>query len=367
MKHILYVLPYMNLGGTERQAFSLMNNLQQRYHISLLAPDGLGAEPFRKAAVIYHEFPRLEQNLVGGLCQFRQSLLAIDQERAIDLIHVHAAHELTLLTKLFLPNVPVIFTVHGYHGRQSSLGYSLAAVFGNLFAKQIIAVSQSELQILAEGRLKTNKSNLVYNGVAKPQINFSRAAYLAQQFECDQTDQIVIGTAARLSEAKGLEYLITAISQLIERYPTIKLVIAGDGELKSSLQQMVSNLGISKHVVFAGYIQDVHNLMYSFNIFVLPSLQEALPLVCAEAMALEKPIIGTNVGGIPEQVINGVTGFIVPPKDPEALAASIDRLISDPALLADFGRRGYERYQEKFALPGMLRATVDVYEKAMTK
>jgi L-malate glycosyltransferase len=367
MKHILYVLPYMNLGGTERQAFSLMNSLQHQYHISLLAPDGLGAEPFRTEAFSYHEFPRLEQNLIGGLCQFRESLLAIHKQRSIDLIHVHAAHELTLLTKLFLPKVPVVFTVHGYHGRQSALGYSLAAIFGNLFAEQIITVSQSELQILELERLKTDKSHLVYNGVAKPQINLQRAKALALQFQCDQAGQIVIGTAARLSEAKGLEYLITAISQLIKQHPKIKLVIAGDGELKDSLQKLASRLGVIEHVVFAGYIQDVHNLMYCFDIFVLPSLQEALPLVCAEAMALKKPIIGTSVGGIPEQVIHGVNGFIVPPKDPAALAASIDRLISDPALLADFGHQGYKRYQEKFALPGMLRDTVSVYEEAMAK
>jgi L-malate glycosyltransferase len=364
MKHILYVLPYMNLGGTEKQAFSLMNNLQQQYHISLLAPDGLGAKPFRDAELAYYEFPRLEQNWLSGLWKFRKSLLTIHHQRPIDMIHIHAAHELMLFVKLFLPKVPIIFTVHGYHGAQSGLGYFLAATFGNLFAKQVIAVSQSEVEILAANKLQSHKTNVVYNGVAQPQINPQRVAYFTEKFNCD-SGQIFLGTAARLSEAKGLEYLIKAIAQLIIKYPNIRLIIAGDGELKASLQQMVIDLGIDDHVIFAGYLQDVQNLLYNLDVFVLPSLQEAMPLVCAEAMSLGKPIVGTNVGGIPEQVVNGLTGFIVPPGNPNALADGIDQLLADQAFLARCGQNGYERYQEKFALAGMLRDTVDVYEKVL--
>jgi L-malate glycosyltransferase len=362
MKHILYVLPYMNLGGTERQAFSLMKNLLDRYQISLLAPDGLGDRPFRQAGFPYYEFPRLEKNLLGGLAQFRSALLEIHHQRPIDLLHIHAAHELTLLAKLVLPRVPIVFTVHGYHGRQSALGYRLAALFGNLFADRVIAVSQSELDILATDHLRSGKSQLVYNGVAEPQIDRQRVADLARQFECDQPDQVTIGTAARLSEAKGLEYLILAMAQLVVKHPNIRLVIAGDGELKDSLKQQVNDLGIADYVVFAGYVPDVQNLMYSFDIFVLPSLQEALPLACVEAMSMHKAIVGTNVGGIPEQIVDGETGFVVPAKDAAALADRIHRLISNPELMAHFSRKSYERYQAKFTVQAMLDDTTGLYE-----
>jgi L-malate glycosyltransferase len=365
MKHILYVLPYMNLGGTEKQAFSLMDNLQQQYHISLLAPDGLGAKPFRDAGFPYAEFPRLEQNLLGGLIQFRRSLLTIHRQKSIDVIHVHGAHELILLVKLFLPGIPVVFTVHGYHGRQSAVSYRLAAVFCNWLASQVIAVSQSELDLLGEHHLQVNKTTLIYNGVAETQPDVTRLAQLTEQFALNSVNQITIGTAARLSEAKGLRYLILAVAQLIDRHPELKLIVAGEGELGTELRQMVLDLGLSKHVVFAGYVADLQNLLYLMQIFVLPSLQEPFGLVCAEAMSLGKPIVGTNVGGIPEQVVHALTGFIVPPGDPAALADSIDRLLIDPALLAAYGQNGYKRYQEKFALAGMLRNTVDIYEKVL--
>jgi L-malate glycosyltransferase len=365
MKHLLYVLPYMNLGGTEKQAFSLMNNLQQQYHISLLAPDGPGAEPFRQVGFPYAEFPRLEQNFLVGISQFRRSLLAVHRQKPIDIIHVHGAHELILLVRLFLPRVPVIFTVHGYHGRQSHVGYRLAAVFCNWFANWVIAVSQSELQLLAAHHLKVKKTTLIYNGVVENKPDIARIAQLAEQFAINSTTHITIGTAARLSEAKGLRYLIMAVAQLIDRHPEIKLIIAGEGELEAELRQLVLDLKVSQHVVFAGYVADLQNLLYLMKIFVLPSIQEPFGLVCAEAMSLGKPIVGTNVGGIPEQVVHGVTGFIVPPGDPMALANSIDRLLTNPSLLASCGQKGYERYQEKFALAGMLHDTVDVYKKVL--
>ncbi len=366
MKHILYVLPYLELGGTEKHAFSLMDNFQQHYHVSLLAPDGLGSAPFRQAGFGYQQFPRLEQNLWVGVRQFRRSLLAIHQQRSIDLVHVHAAHELTSLVKMFLPEVPVVLTVHGYHGSQSTLSYRLSAIFGNLFADRVIVVSRSELDLLAVYHLQVRKTRLIYNGVAEPQVDVVKVNQFSEQFALGLTDQILIGTVARLSEAKGLAYLLGAIAHLVDRHPHIKLVIAGDGELRDSLQQIAGKLGISSHVVFAGYLQDVHNLMYCFDIFVLPSLQEASPLASAEAMSMGKAIVATNVGGMPEQVVDGHTGFIVPPQDSLALAAGIDRLISDPVLLEDFGQRGYARYREKFALSGMLNNTVDVYKEALT-
>lgn len=366
MKHILYVLPYMNLGGTERQAFSLMKNLIDRYHISLLAPDGLGDRPFRQAGFPYYEFPRLEQNWVGGLVRFRSALLEIHRQRPIDLIHIHAAHELALLTKLVLPKVPVVFTVHGYHGGQSAIGYFLAGLFGNLFAEQVIAVSESELNMLVSNGLQKHKANLVYNGVAEPQIDRQRAKDLAQQFNCDRPEQITIGTAARLSEAKGLEYLIAAMAQLVKKHPKIRLVIAGDGELKDSLQQMVKDLGIDDYVVFAGYVQNVQDLMYSFDIFVLPALQEPFGLVCTEAMSMHKAIVGTNVGGIPEQIVDGETGFVVPAKDVTALTDRIHQLISNPDLMIRFAQKSYERYQEKFMVQTMLHRTTSIYESVLS-
>jgi L-malate glycosyltransferase len=365
MKHILFVLPYLELGGTEKHAFSLMNSLQQHYHVSLLAPAGRGAAPFWQAGFDHQEFPRLEENLWLGIRQFRHSLLAIHRQRSIDLVHVHAAHELTSLVKMFLPGVPVVLTVHGYHGSQSPLSYRLSAIFGNLFADRVIVVSRSELDLLAVNHLQAAKTTLIYNGVAEPQVDLAKVNQLAEQLALGLTDQILIGTVARLSEAKGLVYLLEAMAHLIDRHPYIKLVIAGDGELRDSLPQIADDLGIRKQVVFAGYLPDVQNLMYCFDIFVLPSLQEALPLASAEAMSMGKPIVATNVGGMPEQVTDGQTGFIVPPQDSWALAAGIDRLISDPVLLTDFGKRGYARYREKFALSGMLTNTVDVYEEAL--
>jgi L-malate glycosyltransferase len=354
------MLPYMNLGGTEKQALSLMASLGDRYLVSLLAPTGPGDRPFREASFPYYEFPRLDLEGWTGLKQFCSQLLAIDRDRSIDLIHVHAAHELTFLVKLILPKVPIVFTVHGYHGASSGVSYWLAAAFANLFPHKTIAVSQADVEILTKNRLRAHKLALVYNGVAPPKIDPARAAELSAEF--GMAEKFTLVTAARLSPAKGLEYLIQAFTQLSDRYPHLQLIIAGDGELKTSLQAQIDRAHLHDRIILAGYVPDVQNLIAVGDLFVLPSLQEAMPLVCAEAMALKKAIVATDVGGVPEQVEDGHTGLIVPPKDVEALTHSLDTLIMNPQLRTKFAHQGYQRYLDLFTLETMIDRTVKIYE-----
>jgi L-malate glycosyltransferase len=367
MKHILSVLPYMELGGTERQAFSLMQNLRQSYHISLLAPDGSGSRPFREANFSYDEFPRLESHLFGGLRQFRAAITAINRRKSIDLIHVHAAHELSLLAKFCLPKVPIVFTVHGYHGKQSQIGYFLAARLSNWCVDRVIVLCQSDWLNLVRFGLKSAKIRTIYNGVAKPEVDGKLSQELRERFHLDPNHQIILGTVARLTEAKGLSYLIQAVARLVNLYPQIKLVIIGEGELKADLQQLVAELNITDKTIFTGYLHRPQDLMSVFDIFVLPSLQEAMPLAILEAMALGKPVIGTKVGGIPEQIVDGETGYLVPAKDIAALVDCLHRLIVNPELADSFGRRGYARYQEKFALSRSIEQTVDTYTEILAQ
>jgi len=362
MKHLLYILPYLNLGGTEKHALSLIKHFKQYYHISLLAPEGNGAEPFKQEGINYYPFLNLEKNIWQGLSEFRAGIRKIHSDRPIDLIHVHAGHELMLLVKLFLPkNIPIVFTVHGYHGEGTMISYRLAGLFSNWVADRVIAVCQAESQILLDVGLNSKKLNLIYNGVPKPQINLQNSQEYARKFHLNPT-QIIIGTAARLNPAKGLTYLIQAFTKLAENHLNLILIIAGTGELEQELKQQAQDLDISDRVIFAGYIDDLPNLLELFDIFVLPSLQEACSLACAEAMAQSKPVIGSNVGGISEQVIDGETGFIVEPKDVNRLAEKLKILIDNTELRSKFGQAGYLRYQENFNSEIMLEKTARVYE-----
>ncbi len=364
-KHLVYVLPYLNLGGTERQALSLIKEYQHRYRISLLAPTGKGLPPFLEQQLDYCEFTAWERNFFRGLGELIAGIKAAQTRQPVDLIHVHGAHELMIPIRLLFPNLPIVFTVHGYHGASAEISYRLACLFANPLATRVISVCQTESDILLKFGMNRAKLEMIYNGVPTPIIDRSKVDDLAKQFNLEPTTQTIIGTAARLSEAKGLTYLIQAFARVAKGKPNLRLVIAGVGELEQKLKQQSQDLGIADRTIFAGYINDLPELMSLFNFFVLPSLQEACSLAFAEAMSQQKAAIGTTIGGIVEQIADGKTGFLVPPQDVDTLAEKMQYLLDRPELVDEFALKGRQRYEEYFTVDRMLIKTESLYTKIL--
>ncbi len=364
--HILFILPYLNQGGTEKQALSLIEGLRDRYKISLLAPDGKGAPQFRALPISQRKFARLDFDFFKGLPELITGIKEIQKEQAINLVHIHGAHELMLAVRWVLGKVPIIFTVHGYHGKSAKFSYQMSSWFSNWFADRVITVCEAEYKILDGLGLNKKKLHLIYNGVKEPILDSVKLSELAQRFHLDPTNQIILGTAARLDEAKGLTYLLQAFAALTPPIgrgeKDLRLVIAGNGELEVSLKQEAQDLGISDRVIFTGYLEDLPNLIQLLDIFVLPSLQEACSLACAEAMSQAKPVVGTCVGGIVEQVSDRETGFIVNPRDPDGLATKLAELIKDKNLRDRFAKNGYARYRQLFSSEIMLKKTAELYD-----
>jgi L-malate glycosyltransferase len=364
-KHLVYVLPYLEQGGTEKQALSLIAEFQQRYQVSLLAPTGKTLPLFLAKQLSYAEFTSWDRNFFRGLKELIAGIKAANQHQSIDLIHVHGAHELMIPLRLLFPKLPIVFTVHGYHGASADISYRLACIFANLWATRVICVCQTEYDILVKFGMNPAKLEMIYNGVPIPILDRSIVDSLAQKFNLDPTTQTIIGTAARLAEAKGLTYLLQAFALVAKDRPNLRLVIAGVGELEQQLKQQAQELGIGDRTIFAGYVNNLPELMSLFNFFVLPSLQEACSLACAEAMAQQKAVIGTSIGGIVEQVADGTTGFIIPPQDVDSLAEKLQCLLDRPELVDKFARNGRKRYEELFALDRMLIKTEELYSKLL--
>jgi L-malate glycosyltransferase len=364
-KHLVYILPYLEQGGTEKQALSLIEEFQDRYQISLLAPTGKTLPLFLAHRLDYCEFTSWDRNFLRGLRELIAGIKAAHQRQSIDLIHVHGAHELMIPLRLLFPKLPIVFTVHGYHGASAEISYRLACLFANLFATRVICVCQTEYDILVKFGMNPAKLEMIYNGVATPTIDRSIVDSLAKQFNLDPATQTIIGTAARLSEAKGLTYLLQAFARVAQNKPNLRLIIAGVGELEQQLKQQAQNLGIAEQTIFAGYVNNLPELMSLFNFFVLPSLQEACSLACAEAMAQHKAVIGTSIGGIVEQVADGETGFIIPPQDVASLAEKLQYLLDRPELVDEFAQNGRKRYEDNFTVDRMLIKTEELYSKLL--
>ena len=152
----------------------------------------------------------------------------------------------------------------------------------------------------------------------------------------------IMGWCGRLASEKGLTYLIQALPSLCRRFPDLLVILAGEGELRGPLEREARSLGVHSQVLFAGPRSDVPALMRLFDVFALPSLREGLPLVLLEAMAASVPIVATSVGGNPEIVRHGATGLLVPPCDPAALAAALDRVLSNRELRASFAQKRHD-------------------------
>jgi len=167
---------------------------------------------------------------------------------------------------------------------------------------------------------------------------------------------IKILTVGRLVEKKGYEYAIQAIVKTIEKYRNIEYLIVGNGPLRRKLENLISELGIESYIKFLGVVNqnEVLNLYQQAHIFILPSItasngdQEGIPVVLMEAQATGLPIISTYHTGIPEVVVNGKSGFLVPEKDVDALAERLEYLIEHPKIWAEMGRAGRKFVEEKY-------------------
>lgn len=346
---ILFLLPYFNIAGTEIHAIELANALKDRFEIKIVAPYGRGVELLPRYDISYSELPLLSLlNHRKYLRILREIILYFKPE----IIHVHGAHELTYLVKRSFPSTPVIFTCHGYNSDYPLLDYKLSAFFNNKYSDKVITVSDYERKNLLKAGLSENKLVVIYNGIQESKKRKNLPIKI---------DGFILGTCARLTKKKGINYLIEAFQRVREKYKDIHLFIIGDGEERKNLEKLVSQNN-KNYVHFLGNIPEATSYFSNFHIFVLPSLNESFGIVILEAMSQRIPVIATKVGGIPEIIRDKETGILVAPKDTKVLVEAIIELLENEELRNKIGERGYINYKEKFTLEKMAEKTSKIYE-----
>lgn len=172
----------------------------------------------------------------------------------------------------------------------------------------------------------------------------------------------VIGAACRLVPLKGLLDLIRAVASLRPEFPTLRLEIAGTGPQREDLEREAGRLGLTGSVHFLGWQRDLGPIFRSWDIFAMPSLEEGLPMAALEAMAGGLPVVATSVGGLPEIVADGQTGYLVPPSDVMALSGRLRLLILDPKRRRAMGAAGQERARHHFSVDRMVREIAAIYD-----
>ena len=195
---------------------------------------------------------------------------------------------------------------------------------------------------------------VIYNGLAIP------AQVDAFDFASRFPGKKIIYSAGRLSKQKGFEYLIDAAAMLQRKRDDLIFAISGEGKLEAELKNRVKALGLEESFIFLGFTPDIYPCLKGCDLFVLASLFEGMPNVVMEAMAMQKPVIATDVNGARELMgasemsLVCDTGLIIPPKEPQAIAEAIEKIIDNPVLLAAYGKAGHERVETQFTVPIMI-------------
>jgi glycosyltransferase involved in cell wall biosynthesis len=292
-------------------------------------------------------------------------LVRLIRRGGYDLVHTHLLHaDIYGRLAARIAGSKIVSTYHCDDPFHLIRGVKLADRITASMCSQIICISEAVFRFVKENlKISSTPLNVIHYGFKLPdptEISTDLRFNLGITKDC-----LIIGVVARLTGQKGHIYLFQALQILSEFRPPIHLVVVGDGELKDNLMTLATQLGIRTRVHFLGFRTDVASLIHAFDIFVLPSLYEGFGLVLLEAMAASKPIVATGVSAIPEIVLDGETGLLVPPRDAESLAQAIMKLVIDPNLASSLGHAGYKRLKEQFTVEKMVKDTVDVYRKIM--
>lgn len=255
---------------------------------------------------------------------------------APDVIHLNAIGPSALfhLRTAEASPAPVVVTVQQevLSSQAEGAGTLMAQVVGA--ADWVVGCSQAVLDQLRSAHPEiAGRSSRIYNGVDRPGLDPAPMPAVPH-----------VLCVGRLVPAKGFDIALRAFALLAKRIPRARFTIAGDGAERETLEAMAKDLGIDGRVAFAGWVdpEDVPRLLNEASVVVMPSRREGLPIVAVQAALMARPLVATAAGGLPEIVLDGESGLVVPGEDDRAVAASIERLLGDPAEAARMGARGRE-------------------------
>ena len=351
-------------GGAQEHLYGLMSRIDQsRFDVSVVSLSGGSAVRKLERAgfdVVVIDEPD-DAVAVGALVAH-----LIDARPDILHNHMYRAESVGTRAAMALAGAGyrrpyVVSTVHSSRIRSTEDREHLRDLTPHM--DQLIAVSKAiERKLVEEERVQT-PVRLIYNGVDLSRYDDQQpCCTLHEEFGMEPGSQIV-GVVARLEPEKGHPTLLEAWPTVLREVPDAYLLIVGEGSRRETLEAQARDLRIAHRVVFTGRRDDVPAVTAALDVAVLPSYREAQGLSILEAMALSRPVVASNVGGIPEMITNGVTGLLVPPHDADALAGSIIRLLRDHPYADTLGRAGHDQVHDRFCIQLMVKAIEDIYEE----
>lgn len=375
---ILHIIDSGGLYGAEIMLLSLIQeqiNLGMEPTIcSIGVPEveekSLETEALKKGVNVKKVRMRDGPNIMGAL-----KILKFAHEEHFSLIHAHGYKADIFFG--FIPKIvrklPLVSTVHGWTSTSrickmkiyewldlKSLKYFDAVVLVN---KAMLSIPKIRTCNLRNISIINNGISTIDCSIVNPSDTYGQSCAIDKEVIDFCREGFIIGALGRLSPEKGFDYLIDAVRQL-RKDIRLKLVIIGDGPLKEKLQMRIKKMNLSDCVLLVGYVPHGRKYIKLFDVFVLPSLTEGLPITLLEAMQEQAPIVASKVGGIPDVLQGGLGGLLVEPADPESLATAIKKLYRDKELALQLVTFSFDEVNKRYTSKAMAMQYFEVYKKA---
>jgi glycosyltransferase involved in cell wall biosynthesis len=361
---LAYVIKEMEMGGSQTHLTQVLRLLDRsRFQPLLYCLTGKGPllEPARALGVPIHA-PAAGSSFKGlGLVARCAALARALRRDRIDIVHNYLLRaNLVGSVSARLARVPVVLcSKRGCHWRR---GLELvSARIGNALADTVM-VNAEAVRDFVHGNEGCAREKMVVipSGVDTDRFQPLPAAQFKERLGLPE-ERLIVGVVTRMRVRKGVEEFIRAIGQVRLTRPEVHGVIVGEVSLDEPLQEMVRSLGLQEHLSLIGRRGDMPEVFSAFDVFVLSSHDEGMSNAILEAMAMEKAVVATDVGGTGEVIRHGQSGLLVPPKDPHALATAISEVLAQPARAHEMGRLGRRIVEDRFSAHAMVRQMEQVY------
>lgn len=360
---ILFLTTHFNTGGITSYLLNLTKGLVQDGHeVIVISSGGNCVDELKslQAADITYDLKTKSELSPKIYLQLNQ-LIRLIKEESIDLIHAqtritqvmaHCAHKLC--------GIPVVTTCHGFfRPRWSRRKF-------HCWGQRVIAISDDVFSHLkSDFHLPQEQMALVPHGIdidAFPLIDEQRRVKTKREMNLKGP---VVGIISRLSDVKGISFLIEAMQDVISKFPQAQCLIVGEGKEEKLLRNKVSDLCLQESIHFYPIVNQTPKMLSAFDVFVMPSLKEGLGLSVMEAQAMGLPVVASRVGGLKTLIQEGKTGFLVLPADKKALTLAINHVLSHPQQAAAMGSQARMMIEERFSLKQMTEKTLAVYQEVV--
>jgi glycosyltransferase involved in cell wall biosynthesis len=370
---VLHLITSLEVGGTERQAVELLKRIDRRRFDLSLAALRLEGPLYQEVEAIFPRAPQFpltsfyNANAAKQLLRLRDWMI---RER-VQILHAHDFYAGLLgAAAARLAGVRVIACQR--HMRLSDRrAHEWGTRLTHRLASRVLVNSEAiRMRLLTGGRVAPKKIVVIHNGLSEAaeraafdnESRAKRRAALLRELNLDEGAKL-IGLVARLQPVKGHRYFIEAAGRIAAAEPKAHFLLVGDGALRSEIEEHASRLGLGARTHLLGARSDAALIAAGFDVAVLASLHEGFPNAVMEAMAAGAPVVATAAGGTPELVIDGATGFLVPPADAGALSRRILDALRNPELSARMAANGRERVVSQFSMQRMVESVERLYDE----